>query len=208
MSSYPPGGDYDERLLDSIPKASKAEKQEGYNVNLLASDASDSPMNARPTTTVDGHTRPEAGTPTNANKEAYVSSYSVPWYRQKKWRILMLIGGILAIGAIVGGAVGGTLASKNNNKSDDSHGSGPSTVSVSSTVGFTASVGGNTPLTTTTGTSPPASESSGGAIIASPGPGQGNTGQPAPTPPVSDNLADGVVNSDPMVAPVVWAGQS
>lgn len=27
MSSYPPGGDYDERLLDNIPKATKAERQ-------------------------------------------------------------------------------------------------------------------------------------------------------------------------------------
>lgn len=27
MSSYPPGGDYDERLLDNAPRATKAEKQ-------------------------------------------------------------------------------------------------------------------------------------------------------------------------------------
>ena len=27
MSSYPPGGDYDERLLDTAPKATKAERQ-------------------------------------------------------------------------------------------------------------------------------------------------------------------------------------
>ena len=86
-------------------------------MNLLASDNSESPMNARPPPTVDGHTSLEAGTP--PTKEGYVSSYSVPWYHQKKWRILMLLGGIILIGAIAGGIAGGILASKNN-KSDTS----------------------------------------------------------------------------------------
>jgi hypothetical protein len=87
---------------------------------LLASDNSDSPINARNQATVDGHASLEAATP--PTKESY-PSYSVPWYRQGKWRVFMLIGGILIIGAIVGGVVGGTVSKKNKNNA----GSGPST---------------------------------------------------------------------------------
>ena len=45
MSSYPPGGDYDERLLDSAPKATKAERQV-RTFSLLALIRAD--PNARP----------------------------------------------------------------------------------------------------------------------------------------------------------------
>jgi len=118
-SSYPPGpgGDYDERLLNNAPKATKAELQEGYNVNLLASDSSDSPMNARTQATIDEHGPHEAGTP--PNKETYPSSYSVPWYRQGKWRVLMLVVAVVIIGAVVGGVVGHVVSVNNrNNKSN------------------------------------------------------------------------------------------
>jgi len=75
-------------------------------------------MNARNKATVDGDASLEAATP--PTKESY-PSYSVPWYRQGKWRIFMLIGGILIIGAIVGGVVGGTV-SKNNKNNKVPHG--------------------------------------------------------------------------------------
>ena len=91
-------------------------------------------MNARPAT-VDGHASLEAGKP--PTKESYDSPYSVPWYRQKKWRIIMFVAAILVIGAVVGGAVGGTVAS-NNKGSKPNH--GPSTVTLSST---TSSQGGS-----------------------------------------------------------------
>jgi len=123
MASYPPGGDYDERLLTSAPKATKAELQEGYNVNLLGSDNSDTPMNARTQTARDGNASLEAVTP--PTKESY-PSYSVPWYRQGKWRVFMLVGAIIVIAVVVGGAVGGTVNHKSNNKIS-APGTGPST---------------------------------------------------------------------------------
>lgn len=77
-------------------------------------------MNAgNQSTAVDEHTSAEAVTP--PNKEAY-TSYPVQWYRQGKWRIVMLIVGIIIIGAIVGGVVGGTVG---KNKKNTVH--GPST---------------------------------------------------------------------------------
>jgi len=134
MSSYPPGGDYDERLLDSAPKATRAEKQEGYNVNLLASDNSESPMNPRPTTaTHDGHGSLETGVP--PNKEGYISSLPpTPWYSRKRWRIALLIGAIIVIGAIVGGAVGGTVGSKNRTTTTTTTTSGPVTLTLATSL--------------------------------------------------------------------------
>lgn len=122
MASYPPGGDYDERLLDNAPKATKAELQEGYNVNLLASDTSETPINQRTQATVDDHHSLEAGTP--PSKEGY-TSYAVPWYRQGKWRAIMLVGGIIIVGAIIGGVVGGVLSSKHKNPSAVNSGNNP-----------------------------------------------------------------------------------
>ena len=102
-------------------------------MNLLASDSNDSPANARNQTTADGHASIEAPSP--PNKEGY-TPYSVPWYRQGKWRIAMLVGAIVIIGAVVGGVVGGTVGRKNSNLSNGPSVSvtrTPVTVSVSST---------------------------------------------------------------------------
>ena len=143
-------------------------------MNLLASDTSESPMNARPPVTVDGHTSLEVGTP--PTKEAYVSSYSVPWYRQTKWRILMLLGGILLIGAIAGGIAGGIIASKNKNNS--------------STPTPTSSSAANIPTENTSATGalppgssqPPIGSASGAETVPTvTGPGNGLGSSPLPT---------------------------
>jgi len=205
MSTYPPGGDYDARLLDSAPKATRAEKQEGYNVNLLASDNSESPMNPRPqAVTTDGHGSIETGVP--PNKEGYISSHPpVPWYRQNRWRIAMLIGAIIVIGAVVGGAVGGTVGSKNRTTTP----SGPVTVVLSSTTSTSVSSGAPSESTTVNGAPPPASS----PLSASTGTGGavstvvGNNVRPSPS-----NIPAGNVNLDDNadanrgVAPVVVNG--
>ena len=86
-------------------------------------------MNPATQPTVDGHAALESGT--SAEKETYASSYTEPWYRQGKWRVFMLIAGIVIIGAIVGGVVGGVVS--HNNKNNKSSGPGPSvTLSVAS----------------------------------------------------------------------------
>lgn len=82
-------------------------------MDLLASGDSETPMNARPPATVDGHASVETGAP--HTKEGYIAPYPVPWHRQKKWRVFMLIAAIIVIGATVGGAVGGTVGSKKHN---------------------------------------------------------------------------------------------
>lgn len=159
-------------------------------------------MNARPAATVDGHTSLEAGTP--PTKEAYASSYPVPWYRKKKWRIVMFITAILIIGAIVGGAVGGTLASRNNTTNSPNSGNGPVTLTLSSTV---TSTSGAPAQPTGEGAPPPGSSTPG--IVTSSGPGAVPTGagvppsDPDPTPPSDSNNVNGIADSGPMVAPVV-----
>jgi len=202
MSSYPPGGDYDERLLDSAPKATKAAKQEGYNVNLLDSGNSETPMNARTAPTVDGHASLEAGVP--PTKESYDSSYSLPWYRQKKGRIIILVVAIIIIGAVVGGAVGGTLASKNNDNSN----SGPSTVtlptSTSSSSIFNAPAESSADVPPPPGggsssTLPEPTSSGAGAVT-----GTGLLGPPSPTPITGNNFNG--LDGNQGVAPIVGRG--
>ena len=163
-------------------------------MNLLASDNSESPMNARPPPTVDGHTSLEAGTP--PTKEAYVSSYSVPWYHQKKWRILMLLGGIILIGAIAGGIAGGILASKNN-KSDTPTSTTSSAANIPTE---NASPSGALPP----GSSQPPVGSASGAetvptVTGGPPSGLGSTPTPTPLPTSTIDSA----NSGLAVAPVV-----
>jgi len=129
MSGYPPGGEYDERLLASVPAASKAERQEGYNVNLLDNE----PQNSSPTTRNPpsklGHSN--GGSSKEALPRPYepaeYDSKPKPWHRQTKWRIAMLVGAVVVIGAIVGGAVGGTVG-HNKNNTDTS--TGPTTASL------------------------------------------------------------------------------
>jgi len=133
MSGYPPGGEYDERLLASVPAASRAERQEGYNVNLLDSE----PQNSSPTTRKPpsnlGHANGTEAV--HSSKEALPRPYEPakydskpkPWYRQGKWRIAMLIGAVVVIGAVVGGAVGGTVG---HNKNNTNTSTGPSTASI------------------------------------------------------------------------------
>ena len=94
-------------------------------MNLLASDSSDSPANARNQATADGHASIEAPSPPTEKADF---QHPKPWYRQGKWRVAMLVGAIVVIGAVVGGVVGGTVGHKNNNNNNLSNGPGVSQV--------------------------------------------------------------------------------
>ena len=148
-------------------------------------------MNARPPATVDGHGSLEAGgSPT---KEGFTSPYSVPWYRQKKWRIIMLVVAIIIIGAIVGGVAGGVLSSKKKHNNSAVTPPKP-TSSTSSTSGASAQStvinGGPLPGSSTT---PPTSESTNGAGTVPTGVNVGDARPPDPTTPVVDgNTFDGL----------------
>jgi hypothetical protein len=126
MSSYRNDNDagYDRTLLSSVPDPTRAEKQEGYNVDLL-DDGRDrrgtTPSNELAATATSDH---QHGGPTvgyspgavsYARKEEGVASNGlepvtpkVPWYRTRRGVIFIVIGAVLIIAAIVGGAVGGT----------------------------------------------------------------------------------------------------
>jgi hypothetical protein len=110
-------------------------------------------MNARPQATVDGPASLEAASP--PTKEGY-TSYSVPWYRQGKWRIFMLIAAIIVIGAVVGGVVGGTVGHKSNKSVSP----GPSTSHLPS-----PSVGTSPGSANTQGVAPLPPQSSGSSSI-------------------------------------------
>ncbi|KAH9953613.1 hypothetical protein BC827DRAFT_1159165 [Russula dissimulans] len=130
------GASYDRTLLSSVPDPTRAEKQEGYNVDLLDEGSAPSPPKAVPPATSEGHAAPTSavgyspGAVSYARKEEAVANghepvvAKVPWYR-KKWGIaLIVVVVLLVIGGAVGGAVGGTQ-----------HSSHPKTNNTGSTVG-------------------------------------------------------------------------
>lgn len=97
-------------------------------MNLLDTDQNSSPVNKNPPSNL-GH---ENGVEAGPSKEVLDRPYkatdyetkSVPWHRQGKWRIAMLIAAIIVIGAVVGGAVGSTVGKHKNNTNTST---GPST---------------------------------------------------------------------------------
>jgi len=158
-------------------------------------------MNARPPT-VDGHASLEAANP--PTKESYDSSYSIPWYRQKKWRIIMFVAAILVIGAVVGGAVGGTVASNNKGPKPG----GQITLSITSSGAPSATAApldptsdlplppGSSSLPRPTGTSTDA-----GVISTVRGTGGGvNNNLALPTPTQGSNPNDGRQGAAPVIA--------
>ncbi|KAI0350936.1 hypothetical protein OH77DRAFT_1430336 [Trametes cingulata] len=137
-------GAYDERLLASAPAATRAEKQEGYDIDLLddrhhgARGVSTSPPPAVPIL-APNHAKAEVG------GYSYAPSRVTPWYKTRKWVVIFVIGALVIIGAIVGGAVGGTVGGdKKSNaaatKSGDPGGAtGPSVSQVGNDPGEPAS---------------------------------------------------------------------
>jgi len=111
---------YDRALLSSVPDPTRAEKQEGYNVDLL-----DEGRDRRAPTPPDNVTSEQHG-PTNGYSPGAVAiarkqqeqgqllengglkPVKVPWYRTRWGVTAIVIVILLIIGAVVGGAVGGT----------------------------------------------------------------------------------------------------
>ncbi|VDB99486.1 unnamed protein product [Peniophora sp. CBMAI 1063] len=124
MSSYEPKpGTYDERLLAEAPQATRAAKQEGYNVDLLnqphpAGGSSNSLQDPVPAQAVTPN-RNAYTPPTPADADAVPQLYpsrKTPWYRTTRGIIILAVVALVIIGAVVGGAVGGTVGkSKSNN---------------------------------------------------------------------------------------------
>jgi len=112
---------YDEALLKDSPEVTNQARQEGYNVDLLQ----EKPAPTRPLTPPTNgpvHTRRSVHPPgrTRLAEEDvppipmnHIEERRVPFWRTTKGLALIAVGAIVIIGAIVGGAVGGTVANKN-----------------------------------------------------------------------------------------------
>ena len=111
-------------------------------MNLFLSLANEVPAGTRPPDTVNKAVYPEAGVP--QTKGGHNLPHSAPWYRQEKWRIVMLVAAIVVIGAVVGGVVGFVIGSKDKTRnSTPQNGTEPSAVNLplpTSTVTIPASV--------------------------------------------------------------------
>jgi len=128
-------GGYDRGLLAEAPEASKAERQEGYNVNLLDRDRGDatSPHTHPPPRSVsnhDGNFIPRQG------KADYSSPYqefsggpkTIPFWRTAKGMIIIAVLTVVVLGAAIGGGVGGGLSHGNHgNRTSSNLGSGSDT---------------------------------------------------------------------------------
>jgi len=92
---------YDENLLASAPKATRAQLQDGYNPDLLAEKTSSTPTIP--------HVDPELANhrPAAVQRED-VPLTKTPFYGTKKGIIIIVVVIVVIIAAVVGGAVGGT----------------------------------------------------------------------------------------------------
>ncbi|KII90233.1 hypothetical protein PLICRDRAFT_40431 [Plicaturopsis crispa FD-325 SS-3] len=138
---------YDQSLLADAPVATKAELQEGYNVDLLQPTRKPAPPATPPTVSRSNtNTDPEAAQP----KRGYVPTSppaKVPFWRTRKGIFALAVLAIVIIAAVVGGAVGGTRKHHNNDAASPSS-------SASSTASGTNSAGAGADSPTSTTESP------------------------------------------------------
>jgi hypothetical protein len=110
---------YDHALLSSVPDPTRAERQEGYNVDLL-DEGHDRPAATDQRPLTDGyspfvtaaHKEGQAENGTNGMRPAVAN---VPWYRTKWGVTVIVVAIVIIVGGIVGGVVGGTHHSHKNN---------------------------------------------------------------------------------------------
>ncbi|KAG2112606.1 uncharacterized protein F5147DRAFT_771147 [Suillus discolor] len=132
MSS--PNGAYDQNLLDAAPAATRAQRQEGYNVDLLDERPT------RPTSTQPLTLPQPIPSDTDVESSSLVQEKDVPgaathashppqsFWRTRNGKITIFVIAIVVIGAIVGGAVGGTVGKiSSNNNAPPSSGETPAT---------------------------------------------------------------------------------
>ena len=167
-----------------------APMQEGYNIDLLEDDQTPA---GRSVSTTPPPVPPHAvADPAKAEAGYAGTAYAAPptpWYKTRKWLIIMLVGGIVVVAAVVGGAVGGALSNKNSGSGKVELASSSSIPAATTTSAADNGGGGTGPATTTgSGESPQQTASStASTTAAAPGqsesttvPGQGLAAAPTP----------------------------
>lgn len=177
MSSQ--NGGYDQNLLDEAPAATRAQRQEGYKVDLLddrpTRPASTQPL--KPPQPIPSDTDVESSSLTQEKvpgAATYTSSPTQSFWRTRNGKITIFVIAVVVIGAVVGGAVGGTVGKigSNNNIPPQNATTANSTASGTSTSTFNGT--GITPITPTSSSSLGTATGSGTGGSQ----GTGGTGQP------------------------------
>lgn len=163
MSS--PNGAYDQNLLDAAPAATRAQRQEGYNVDLL-DDRPTRPVSTQPLTLpqpLPSDTDVESSSLVQEKDvpgaATYTSRPTQSFWRTRNGKITIFVIAIVVIGAVVGGAVGGTVGKiSSSNKAPQSV---PTTSPTSTTGTSSGIVSPSFPSGTGVTSSTPASQQSG-----------------------------------------------
>ncbi|KAF8840647.1 hypothetical protein BDN67DRAFT_626514 [Paxillus ammoniavirescens] len=151
---------YDQNLLDEAPRATRAQLQEGYSVDLLEdrprrSPSMRSPATPAPTTAVVPLTPGIAETGSREKFGSAAPASRLSFWRTRNGIITIVVIAVVIVGAVVGGAVGGTVgkSSSNNNLGGSTGTSGDksSSLTVPTT---TASIGSSSPTTSALETVP------------------------------------------------------
>ncbi|KAG1750437.1 uncharacterized protein EDB91DRAFT_1244022 [Suillus paluster] len=113
MSSQ--NGGYDQNLLDEAPAATRAQRQEGYNVDLL-DDRPNRPLSTQPLQTPPPQiTHRDTDVESNSQEKVVpgaVTNASPPtksFWRRRNGIITIFVIVVVVLGAVIGGAVGGTV---------------------------------------------------------------------------------------------------
>jgi len=144
---------YDENLLEEAPAATRAQLQEGYNVDLLDERR---PQRSRSThvpnaTPPVSSTTPRPNVPVLGSQEKFQERGSSPSPSSKKrlpfWRttagiITIVVVVIVIIGAVVGGAVGGTVGKHHSDAAVSSSSSSSASISSNTVASGVQSMGG------------------------------------------------------------------
>jgi len=110
---------YDQALLDEAPAATRAQRQEGYNVDLLDSrptrPLSTQPLQPTPPPITPRVTDIESFSKENIVPPIYAQKSTQSFWRSRNGFITMFVIAVVVLGAVIGGAVGETVGKNSNN---------------------------------------------------------------------------------------------